>query len=124
MFSKKRIRFIVISKIELRKFQINLMLKFCLSLELLKLIWNFYSLRVTIFSFNFDFKILATFCCLQFFLPFAFFSNFFQFFFINLSKFDTKKNMVVKEKGLVQLSNAFTKLCYFYFLKGNEGKIY
>ncbi len=98
------------------------MLKLCSSLELLKLISNFYSLRVTIFSLVSKFG--NFFCCSKFFLEFAPFSIFFQKKLINLGKFDTKKNMVVRERGLVQLFNAFTKLCYFYFSKGNEGKIY
>jgi hypothetical protein len=45
-FQKTWIRFIMISKIKLKIFQINLMLELfmCLMLELLKLLKNFYSL--------------------------------------------------------------------------------
>jgi hypothetical protein len=32
--------------------------------------------------------------------------------------------MLVGEGGLIQLFNAFTKLYYFYFSKGNESKTY
>jgi hypothetical protein len=42
------------------------------------------------------------------------------FMFAKLWKFTTKKNMLVGERGVIQLFNAFTKLCYFYFSKGNE----
>ncbi len=45
-FQKTWIRFIMISKIKLKSFQINLMLELfmCLMLESLKLFYNFYSL--------------------------------------------------------------------------------
>jgi len=42
----------VISKIKLKKFQINLTLEFCLRLELINLIKFFYSLGVTFFLSN------------------------------------------------------------------------
>ncbi len=50
-FQKKLIRYIVISNIELKSFQINLILELfmCLMLELLELLLNFYSLRTTFF---------------------------------------------------------------------------
>jgi hypothetical protein len=49
-FSKKK-RFMIISKIELKCFQINLTLELfmCLRLELLELLFNFYTLGVTFF---------------------------------------------------------------------------
>ncbi len=52
----------MISNIELKFFQMNLMLDLfvCLRLELLELLLNFYSLGVTFFSFKFcDLKFLA-----------------------------------------------------------------
>jgi hypothetical protein len=53
-FQKNWIRFIMISKIKLKKFQVNLMLKLFiyLMLELLKLLLNFYSLS-NLFSLKF-----------------------------------------------------------------------
>jgi hypothetical protein len=79
-FSKKRIRFIMISKILLKNFQINLILELfmCLMLELLKFLLVFYSLGVTFFfvicDFNFFDNVL---CCLHFFLNSHFFFHFF-----------------------------------------------
>jgi hypothetical protein len=69
----------MISKIELKCFQINLMLKLfmCLRLELLELFLNFYSLQVTLF---FRFMILnfwQVFCCLHFSLNLHYFFYFF-----------------------------------------------
>jgi hypothetical protein len=69
-FSTNWIRFIMISKIKLRIFQVSLMLKFfiCLILELLKLLLNFYSLRITFFFFEFcDFMFLVIFWLFTFF---------------------------------------------------------
>ncbi len=67
----------MISKIELKCFQINLMLELfmCLKLELLKLIKILYSLRVTFFFFEiFDPNLLTSFfCCLDFSLNLHFF---------------------------------------------------
>jgi hypothetical protein len=70
----------MISKILLKKFQINLILELfmCLMLELLKLLLVFYSLGVTFFfvicDFNFFDNVL---CCLHFFLNSHFFFHFF-----------------------------------------------
>jgi len=54
-FQKHWIGFMMISKIELKRFQINLMLELFmrLRLELLELIKKIYSLRVTCFFSNF-----------------------------------------------------------------------
>jgi len=54
-FQKHWIGFMMISKIELKRFQINLMLELfmLLRLELLELIKKIYSLRVTCFFSNF-----------------------------------------------------------------------
>jgi hypothetical protein len=65
---KNWIRFMVISKIELKLFQINLMFKFfmCLKLELLELIKKFYLLGITKkFKFSSP-KFRQVFCCLHF----------------------------------------------------------
>ncbi len=108
-----------------RKFNsiINIYLMFilCLRLELLKLILNFYSLGVTIFLFNF----------LEIILLFTYFLEFTQFFSIllptritKLKNLKPKKNMLIGEWVLIQLFKFFTKLCYFYFSKENEGKTY
>jgi hypothetical protein len=68
----------VISKIKLKKFQINLTLEFCLRLELINLINFFYSLGVTFFSFKFMISNFWNFfCCLHIFLNLH---NFFHFF--------------------------------------------
>ncbi len=64
----------MISKIELQKFQTNLMLELCLRLELLELILNFYSLGVTSFLFIF----LEMFLLFTFFLEFTLFFPFFS----------------------------------------------
>jgi len=115
----------VISKIKLKKFQINLTLEFCLRLELINLIKFFYSLGVTFFLSNLWFQIFGI-----FFVVYIFFwickivSIFFPTRITKLKKIETKKNMLVGEGVLIQLFNTFTKLCYFYFSKGNKGKIY
>jgi len=55
LFSKNWIKFIMISKIELKSFQINLMLELfmCLMFGLLLLLIKFYSLKVSFFLSNF-----------------------------------------------------------------------
>jgi hypothetical protein len=75
-FQKYWIRFMIISKIELKCFEINLMLELfmCLRLELLELLLNVYSLGVIIF-----FKILIP-IVLASFLLFTFSLEFAQFF--------------------------------------------
>ncbi len=72
----------MISKIELKCFQINLMLELfmCLRLESLELFLKIYSLRVTFYFFKILIPIvLASFLLFTFFLEFALF--FFRFFF-------------------------------------------
>jgi len=92
------IRFMMISKIELKCFQINFMPKvfMCLRSELLKLLLIFYSLGVRFFFQIFDPKFLASFLLFTIFLEFVLF---FQ------KKFPTRIGMLKKieiEKMLVR----------------------
>ncbi len=88
-FQKNWIRF-MISKIELKCFQIKLMLEMfmCLRLELLELLLKIYSLGVTFF---FKFLILISwqvFYCLHFSLNFQYFFHFFPIRITKLRKFE------------------------------------
>ncbi len=88
---------------------------------------NFYSLGITFFSLKiFISKFWQFFCCLNFPLNFHYFSHFFPKTISKLWKFKNKKNMLVGEGGLIQLFNVkiVTNLCYFYFYKENESKLY
>jgi hypothetical protein len=104
-FQKNWIRFMMIPKIEVKCFQINLRLELfiCLTLELLKLFLNFYSLGVTFF-----FQILSQFFG-KFFVIYIFFqvcafsSIFFPTKITMLRKFETKRNVGWGERGLIQL---------------------
>jgi hypothetical protein len=73
---------IMVSEIELKNFQINLMLELfmCLSFNLLNLFLNFYSLGVAppLFFQICDIKILTKFLLFTFFLEFALFFSFFS----------------------------------------------
>jgi hypothetical protein len=71
-------------------------------------------------------KFWQFFCCLNFPLNFHYFFHFSPKTIFKLWKFKNKKNMLVGEGGLIQLFNAkiVTKLCYFYFYKENESKLY
>jgi len=104
------------------KFDVEIVFKF----GIIKINFEFLFNKNNYFFFQiFYFKFLATFLLFTTF-PWicTFFPHFFPKKFLKWGKFKTKKNMVVKERRLVQLFNAFTKLCYFYFSKKNEGKIY
>ncbi len=81
-FQKKLIRFVMISNIELKSFQINFMLKLfmCLMLESLEFILNFYSLKVTFFLSNF---LTHCFDKVFWFLHFSLNLNYFLHFFPN-----------------------------------------
>jgi len=103
----------MISKIEFKKFQINLMLELfiCLILELLELLFkllefllNFHSFKVILFFF----KLVITtfwhfFCCLHFSLNLHYFFIFFPTRIAKLRKFEKKKHVgcggVGKAKG-------------------------
>jgi len=92
-FQEKRIRFIMISNIELKSFQINLMLELfmCSMLESLVLLLNFYSLGVTFFFWNLWFQIFFQFFySLHFFWICTIFSIFFPTRIAKLGKFETK----------------------------------
>ncbi len=122
----------MISNIELKLLKIDLMLKLftCLTLELFEFILKFYSLKITcFFQIQCDFKIFVGFLLFTFSFEFAFFFTFFpnkysQFF--KILKKKKKKNILVGDGDLIQLFNAkfSPKLCYIYFSKKNEGKIY
>jgi hypothetical protein len=103
------------------------MLELCLRLELLKLTLIFYSLRITFFFFKFVIsKFLQIFCCLHFSLTFHIFLVFSQQK-LPVRKIQNQKKRVVWGGGggnLIQLFNAFTKLCYFYSSNKNESKLY
>jgi hypothetical protein len=104
-FQKNWIRFMTIPKIEVKCFQINLRLELFifLTLELLKLFLNFYSLGVT-----FVFQILSQFFG-KFFVSYicfqvcTFSSIFFPTKITMLRKFETKRNVGCGEGGLIQL---------------------
>ncbi len=99
-FQKNWIRFIVISKIEFKNFQINLMLEIfmCLMLEFKKLFENFFSLRITFFlkrnlSQFFDFFFLT------FFLEFALFFPYFPNMNCQVRKIKNQKHVLVVGGG-------------------------
>ncbi len=117
--------FFLVLPIDAKIIWINSMLELCLRLKLLKLILIFYSLGVTFFSFKFVISSFwQFFCCLHFSLNLHHFFHSFPNKNYQGRKFWNQKKMWVGEGGLIQLFNAFTKLYYFDFSKGNESKTY
>ncbi len=97
-FQKIWIRFIMISKIKLKNFQINLMLELFmwLVLEWFKLLLNFYILGVSFFLWNFLSQIFGNFYVVYFFSSiWTIFSNFSSTRIVKLGIFTTKKTMLV-----------------------------
>ncbi len=94
-FQKNWIRFMMISKIELKRFQINLMLELfmCLRLKLLELLFKNYSLGVTCFFSNSWSQLFAKCFVFYIFLEFALFFPFF------LEQIRNQKNMLVEGSG-------------------------
>ncbi len=83
----------MISKIELKCFQINLMLELfmCLRFKLLNLFLKIYSLGATMFFSKKLSQLLASFLLFTFFLNLHYFLHIFPTTFAKLRKFETKK---------------------------------
>ncbi len=125
-FQKNWIRFIMISKIKLKSFHINLMLELfmCLMLELLKLSKFFLLSRGNLFSLKFVISIFW-----QLFFEFALFFHFFPTRIAKWSKFETKNICWLRRGGReggdpTIETKKFTKLIFFTFIKEKNEKKY
>jgi len=119
----------MVSEIELKNFQINLMLEFfmCLSFNLLNLFLNFYSLGVAPpFFFQFVIsKFWQSFCCLHFSLNLHYFFHFFPNKNCRIRKFRKKKETwwLRGKGGQTQLFNAKILSNYVAFTFTKEMKV-
>jgi len=131
-FQKYWIRFIMISNIKLKFFQINLMFELfmCLMLEWLELFLKNLLIRSELFSLKFMVSNFGNIFVVYIFFEFALFFHFFPNKNCQIRKIRNQKNHVGCWLGggwghnsTIQ-TQIFTKLNLFYFLKGKKCKIY